>query len=130
MIDSRGVPTLVGVNQNVLTPQALPFAWASSVYVFIAEDPDDISYSQEISALITLDFLDPDNTVISSNTQTVKSQRKYKEIPATIALAAQVVLPIQKPGRFIIIATLKLPNDSNFEERHRKYLHVLAPAQE
>ncbi len=130
VIDSRGAATLVGVNQNVVTPQTLPFAWSSSVYVFVTEDPDDISDSQEISGTITLDFLDPDDDIVSSTTQTIKNQRKYKEIPVTIALAAQVVLAIEKPGRFAIACTLRSANDSETPERQRKYLYILPPSRE
>jgi hypothetical protein len=130
VIDSRGVASLVGVNQNVITPQSFPFAWSSSVYVFATEDSDDISENQEVSGTVTLDFLDPDGTIISSSTQTIKNQRKYKEIPVTIALAAQVVIAIQKPGRFTIACALRSANDGEPLEQLKKYVYILPLGEE
>lgn len=130
VIDSRGAASLVGVNQNVVTPQALPFAWTSSIYAFVTEDPDNIPDSQEISGTVALEILDPDGTVISSSTQTIKNQRKYPDIPVTIALAAQIVLAIQKSGRFTIACTLRSTDSSEPLDRHMKYVYILPPAEE
>ena len=130
VIDSRGVASLVGVNQNVVTPQALPFAWSSSIYVFISEDPDNLPDNQDISATISLEILDPDGTIISSSTQTIKNQRKYPDIPVTIAVAAQIVLAIQKSGRFTIACTLRSSDSSEPLDQHKKYVYVLPLVEE
>jgi hypothetical protein len=127
VIDSRGAATLVGVNQNVITPQALPVAWTGSVFVLASESPIDLPADQEISGHVTLDFLDPAGEVISSSTQAIKSQRRYKDIPATLTVAAQVVLGFQQAGRYTIKATLKSASDDDHEEGHEKHLYVLAP---
>lgn len=125
VIDSRGAATLVGVNQNVLTPQTVPFAWAVSIFMLLTEETDSPSDAQDSSGLATLNLLGPDDSVLSSTTQTVKVQRKYPDIPATMALAAQVVIAIQNFGRYTIIASLK--SSDGTEEVSKKYMYVLPP---
>ena len=129
VLDSRGAPTLVGLNQNVITPEGFPVAWTSSIFVFVTEDPEDLPSDPEISGVIRIEFKDPRNEIISVSTQTIKTQRKYENIPATIAAAAQVMLAIQEPGRYTISATLKSSAEDIGGEHGEKYVYVIAPEQ-
>jgi hypothetical protein len=125
VLDSRGAPTLVAMNQNVVTPDSLPAPWASAVFVFLAEEPEDLSPEGDISASIRLEFKSPSGEVISVSTQAVKNQRKYKDIPANIAMVAQVVLALQESGRYVIAATLKQSGDDEHTHYLEKYFYVI-----
>ena len=72
VLDSRGAPTLVGLNQNVITPEGFPVAWTSSIFVFVTEDPEDLPSDPEISGVIRIEFKDPRNEIISVSTQTIR----------------------------------------------------------
>jgi len=120
--DSRGVLTLVGVNQNVAIAESLPAEVKRTVVIYLVDE--DASLQPESQLQIRVSVENPKGEEVASQEGELRIVSKpFPTLPGAIQLAIDLDLQVTEYGTYIIKCFVDGPNGMHLEGS--KPLHVV-----
>jgi hypothetical protein len=127
--DARGALTLVGVNQRVLAPSALPFMIKQRLVLILSDEiPGSTGdFGHVPGGTISIQVLDPTGSITFSANEEIKVQanKRWLDLPLVVNLIMEVDINGNSWGVYVIEVKYT-PTDSD-ELMHRLPLYVVNP---
>jgi hypothetical protein len=100
--DAKGAYTLVGINQNILFTPTVPAQTKRAIIAHLTGTNEDAEQKMK-EASFTFSVLSPSNVTLSATSgQAVGTAFPFPELPATVDIAANFMVPISEFGEYQI----------------------------
>jgi len=128
--DARGALTLVGINQRVISPAALPFRATFKAVVGITDEidgPDGPDFEVLPDGELRVRVIDPSGTSQFAVSQIFKmpQEKPQDKIPTVVNIIADVVVSGDSYGTYSADIAYRFADGE--EESRRFYIYVVPP---
>ena len=111
--DANGAYTLIGVNQNVFSPQSLPAGTKRAVLAYFVEEPGENLEWAGKSAEVSFTVTSPTGKVLAAQTgQLSFGEKNFADVPVALQLPNEIILQVREYGDHRIAVAVTFPDES------------------
>lgn len=121
--DGRGVPALIGLDQNVVVAEKLPVT-TKRVFVLLLKDNEQPTPLLPGSKMpITISVESPSGATLVATTQLSNvGEKRFPDVPLGFRMFAELGLNLEDYGRYVAKCKVELPDGSSIEAETKLYV--------